>query len=216
MLRQGFGDRVLPAIHRAAALAGLMIGADVAPSSAFYGRLYAVMFDMNQTGCMTASTWSCAQWDASWSNTCNWDVWLATSDDGGFTWAPAVNLTAAEGKEMVRHVLDFYLTEFTARERAEMDPLVHAWLGHLGAFDNGMIVPALCHLHRLTDETVRQSAASGEFGDQLLVCGVPCRVHGSAERHGSTGRKGAQLPGVPRKADDHRLTHRTPPCTVSS
>jgi len=27
-----------------------------------------------------------------------------------------------------------------------------AWLGHLCAFDNGMIVPALCHLHRMTGE----------------------------------------------------------------
>lgn len=34
-----------------------------------------------------------------------------------------------------------------------------AWLGHLCAFDNGMIVPALCNLYRLTaDETWRDTA----------------------------------------------------------
>lgn len=35
-----------------------------------------------------------------------------------------------------------------------------AWLGHLCAFDNGMIVPALCHLHRLTGERAWLDAAT--------------------------------------------------------
>jgi hypothetical protein len=40
-------------------------------------------------------------------------------------------LNSAEGKEMVGHVMDFYLHEFTARERAEMDPLVREWLAQV-------------------------------------------------------------------------------------
>ncbi|MCK5801714.1 MAG: hypothetical protein KAI66_02730 [Lentisphaeria bacterium] len=37
-------------------------------------------------------------------------------------------LESPEGKEMVRHMMDFYREELTARERAEMDPLMHEWL----------------------------------------------------------------------------------------
>jgi len=37
-------------------------------------------------------------------------------------------LTSTEGQEMVRHVMSFYQTELTARERADLDPLVHEWL----------------------------------------------------------------------------------------
>ena len=37
-------------------------------------------------------------------------------------------LSSDEGKELVRNVLDFYQSELTARERADLDPLVHEWL----------------------------------------------------------------------------------------
>lgn len=83
------------------------LGVDVALTSAFYGRLYAVMPDMNQDGCRTASTRACLGpegWDANWSDTCNYDIWLSTSDDHGSTWSPAVNLTAHEGN-LVDHIM---------------------------------------------------------------------------------------------------------------
>ena len=40
-------------------------------------------------------------------------------------------LAAPEAQEMVRHVMTFYQTELTARERAELDPLLHEWLAQL-------------------------------------------------------------------------------------
>ncbi len=40
-------------------------------------------------------------------------------------------LAAGETREMVRHILELYQTEFTARERAELDPLVHEWINQL-------------------------------------------------------------------------------------
>lgn len=40
-------------------------------------------------------------------------------------------ISSAEGQEMVRHVMSFYQTELTARERAELDPLVHEWLDQM-------------------------------------------------------------------------------------
>jgi len=36
-------------------------------------------------------------------------------------------MASPEGQEMVRNVLEFYQTELTAKERAEMDPLVREW-----------------------------------------------------------------------------------------
>lgn len=40
-------------------------------------------------------------------------------------------MDSAEGREMVRHVMEFYREELTARERAEMDPLMHEWLARM-------------------------------------------------------------------------------------
>ena len=40
-------------------------------------------------------------------------------------------ISSTEGREMVQHVLSFYQTELTARERAELDPLVHEWLDQM-------------------------------------------------------------------------------------
>lgn len=37
-------------------------------------------------------------------------------------------LGTAEAKEMVKNVLTFYQSELSAKERAELDPLVHEWL----------------------------------------------------------------------------------------
>ena len=37
-------------------------------------------------------------------------------------------LESPAGKEAVKNVLDFYQSELKARERAELDPLVHEWL----------------------------------------------------------------------------------------
>lgn len=42
-------------------------------------------------------------------------------------------LTSQDGREMVDHVLRFYQTELSAKERAELDPLVHEWLAQLAA-----------------------------------------------------------------------------------
>ena len=36
-------------------------------------------------------------------------------------------LNSEEGREMVKQLLTFYQTELTAKERAELDPLVHEW-----------------------------------------------------------------------------------------
>lgn len=37
-------------------------------------------------------------------------------------------LNSEEGQRMVKAAMELYLTEFTAKERAEMDPLMHEWL----------------------------------------------------------------------------------------
>ncbi len=37
-------------------------------------------------------------------------------------------LNTEEGRMMVKTAMNLYLSEFTARERAEMDPLMHEWL----------------------------------------------------------------------------------------
>jgi hypothetical protein len=42
--------------------------------------------------------------------------------------AVRARLASAEGQQLVREVLTFYQTELTAEERAELDPLVRAWL----------------------------------------------------------------------------------------
>ncbi len=114
------------------------VDVDRAPGSAFFGRVYAAMFDMSASGCLTASTWSCASWDANWSNTCNWDVWLAYSDDDGATWRKpsdgalgADNLTAAEGNT-VDHLLGFMRVDdadgsiYLAYHRSRLAPAVAA------------------------------------------------------------------------------------------
>jgi hypothetical protein len=72
------------------------IDVDRNPQSQFFGRVYMAMFDFNQA-CAAQGLWSCATWDANWSNPCNYDVWLAHSDDNGATWSAPVNLTAADG-----------------------------------------------------------------------------------------------------------------------
>jgi hypothetical protein len=89
------------------------VDVDRAPSSQFYGRVYTAMFDMNQSTCFAASTWTCAQWDTNWNNTCKYDVYVSYSDDGGVTWhkpsdgtVGADNVTAADG-DQVDHILGF-------------------------------------------------------------------------------------------------------------
>jgi acyl-CoA reductase-like NAD-dependent aldehyde dehydrogenase len=46
-------------------------------------------------------------------------------------------LSQKEAKEIVAHVLEFYQEELTARERAELDPLIYAWLYNLDSLLHG-------------------------------------------------------------------------------
>lgn len=46
-------------------------------------------------------------------------------------------INSEEGQAMIRRVLELYMNEFTARERAELDPLVHEWLAHIEALASG-------------------------------------------------------------------------------
>ncbi len=46
-------------------------------------------------------------------------------------------LRSPEAREMVRNVLHFYRNQLTARERAELDPLVHEWLRQLEQLGQG-------------------------------------------------------------------------------
>jgi len=83
-----------------------MIDVDVSPRSQFYGRLYYAMLDMSAAGCATQGGWSCSTWDSNWNNPCNFDVFLAYSDDDGQTWSTPVNLTAGDGN-LVDHFLGY-------------------------------------------------------------------------------------------------------------
>lgn len=46
-------------------------------------------------------------------------------------------LSQQEAREVVTQVLAFYQEELTARERAELDPLIHEWLYHIDSLVHG-------------------------------------------------------------------------------
>jgi hypothetical protein len=46
-------------------------------------------------------------------------------------------LSQKEAREIVAHVLEFYQEELTAKERAELDPLIYAWLYNLDSLVHG-------------------------------------------------------------------------------
>jgi hypothetical protein len=92
----GIHDGSIPAQCQRNAKNMPYVDVDRNPASSFFGRVYVAMFTYNQS-CSAQANWSCANWDANWTNPCNFDVFLTYSDDGGTTWAPRVNLTAVDG-----------------------------------------------------------------------------------------------------------------------
>jgi hypothetical protein len=75
------------------------VDVDRSPDSPFFGRVYVAMFTYNQQ-CSTQSNWNCTTWQANWTNSCNFDVYLTYSDDDGLTWSAPVNLTEADGNNV--------------------------------------------------------------------------------------------------------------------
>ena len=106
------------------------VDVDRSPASPFYGRVYSVMFTYNQA-CTSQANWSCATWDANWTNSCNFDIYFTFSDDGGTTWSPRVNLTDGDGST-VDHFLGMMRVDpadgsiYIAYHRSRLNPAVLA------------------------------------------------------------------------------------------